>query len=284
MNRSVRLVLATCALAVVAACGGGGAELVAPLADDDGGGVVVPGASGAAGSGNSFINTDPDASYSNNTEAAPPCGDACLGPVDAGPVCGNGVVEDGESCDDGNARPGDGCSGICRIEPNYDCPTPGQACVTTIVCGDAQDHRRRSVRRRQQGRQRRLLRAVPGRAGLRVRDAGTSRAFRCITAKCGDGVVNNGEQCDDGDKADGDGCSATCQLEAGMALPHAGPALCQETSTAATACSTASKQCDDGNTDARRRLLRSLPHGAVLRVHDARQALHARPSSAATAR
>jgi cysteine-rich repeat protein len=31
-------------------------------------------------------------------------------------VCGDQVVEAPETCDDGNATPGDGCSQICRIE------------------------------------------------------------------------------------------------------------------------------------------------------------------------
>jgi MYXO-CTERM domain-containing protein len=30
--------------------------------------------------------------------------------------CGNGILEDGEECDDGNDRPGDGCSPDCRLE------------------------------------------------------------------------------------------------------------------------------------------------------------------------
>ena len=32
------------------------------------------------------------------------------------PVCGNGTVETGETCDDGNATDGDGCSGVCQNE------------------------------------------------------------------------------------------------------------------------------------------------------------------------
>jgi cysteine-rich repeat protein len=32
------------------------------------------------------------------------------------PVCGNGVIEPPETCDDGNVVPGDGCSHICTIE------------------------------------------------------------------------------------------------------------------------------------------------------------------------
>ena len=37
------------------------------------------------------------------------------------PVCGNGVVEDGEECDDGNGVPDDGCTD-CTIDPD---PCPG---------------------------------------------------------------------------------------------------------------------------------------------------------------
>ncbi len=33
------------------------------------------------------------------------------------PICGNGGLESGEACDDGNTAGGDGCSAICSIEP-----------------------------------------------------------------------------------------------------------------------------------------------------------------------
>ena len=34
------------------------------------------------------------------------------------PVCGNGILESGEQCDDGNLINGDGCNNLCRIEQN----------------------------------------------------------------------------------------------------------------------------------------------------------------------
>ena len=37
------------------------------------------------------------------------CGDGCFLEQ-----CGNGIVEAGEQCDDGNNRNGDGCTNICR--------------------------------------------------------------------------------------------------------------------------------------------------------------------------
>jgi cysteine-rich repeat protein len=35
----------------------------------------------------------------------------------------------------------------------------------------------------------------------------------CKIEKCGDGLIGQGEQCDDGNTVSGDGCSSTCQIE-----------------------------------------------------------------------
>jgi cysteine-rich repeat protein len=44
-------------------------------------------------------------------------------------VCGNGAVEAGETCDDGNTAGGDGCSAACQVEAGYSCPPAGGACT-----------------------------------------------------------------------------------------------------------------------------------------------------------
>ncbi|MFQ5666965.1 MAG: PQQ-dependent sugar dehydrogenase [Candidatus Binatia bacterium] len=44
--------------------------------------------------------------------------------------------------------------------------------------------------------------------------ASTGFAHLCHTATCGNGSLEPGEQCDDGNVTNADGCSATCQLEA----------------------------------------------------------------------
>src|SRR5882757_5851839 len=56
----------------------------------------------------------PEASFAEisvhvqEVDAQTTCGDACnVAPVEAGPVCGDGVIDPGESCDDRNSRPGD---------------------------------------------------------------------------------------------------------------------------------------------------------------------------------
>ena len=54
----------------------------------------------------------------------------------------------------------------------------------------------------------------------------------CATLACGDGVVHGSEECDDGNSASGDGCSAACTAEfCGDGIVNNG------------------EDCDDGNTD-----------------------------------
>jgi cysteine-rich repeat protein len=42
---------------------------------------------------------------------------------------------------------------------------------------------------------------------------------------CGDGVVSGNEECDDGNTTSGDGCSATCTVEAGYTCTGS-PSVC----------------------------------------------------------
>ena len=49
--------------------------------------------------------------------------------------------------------------------------------------------------------------------------------------RCGDGILQNGEQCDDGNTVNGDGCTNSCEL------PQCGDGYVQQ-----------GEQCDDGNT------------------------------------
>jgi cysteine-rich repeat protein len=49
-------------------------------------------------------------------------------------VCGNGIVESGESCDDGALQSGDGCNSSCQIESGFACT--GSPSVCSPICGD----------------------------------------------------------------------------------------------------------------------------------------------------
>lgn len=52
-------------------------------------------------------------------------------------ACGNGLLDSGESCDDGNAAGGDGCSDTCQIEDGWSCidPTPPTEAANAISDG-----------------------------------------------------------------------------------------------------------------------------------------------------
>jgi len=142
-------------------------------------------------------------------------GDACGPPPDTRPaaICGNAVIEDGESCDDGNPVGGDGCSGLCRLEPWYVCPLAGAPCTRTIVCGDGKKDGNEACDDGNavagDGCAADCLAVEPGWSCVVPNQA----CVRVTTVACGDGKVDSGENCDDGNTASGDGCSATCQLE-----------------------------------------------------------------------
>lgn len=73
------------------------------------------------------------------------------------------------------------------------------------------------------------------------------------TTWCGDGRVQGGEQCDDGNVVDvGDGCTASCAVEPGWACtqPAAAPSTCQQTCGDGTV-QGPGEQCDDRNLENR---------------------------------
>lgn len=55
-----------------------------------------------------------------------------LVPGGGGPVCGNGTVEAGEQCDDGNTNNGDGCSSTCQHEATL----AGELCTNCTAVGN----------------------------------------------------------------------------------------------------------------------------------------------------
>ncbi|MEZ4463085.1 MAG: DUF4215 domain-containing protein [bacterium] len=93
------------------------------------------------------------------------------------PACGNGQLQLGEACDDGNTADGDGCSADCERE----------------ICGDGEQ------------------------VGAEACDDGNTDADdgcgpTCEVERCGDGIVQAGEACDDGNDVQTDGCLNDCTL------------------------------------------------------------------------
>lgn len=149
-------------------------------------------------------------------------------------VCGDGVIDVGEECEDGNVASADGCSESCLRE--------GQ---TAPTCGNG------------------LVNREPSGAGEDCDDGNVVDGDGCsanclaegstaIGATCGNGdiAITNiaslaGEECDDGNALRGDGCSNQCVWEGSPTLSEIGGSLCND-----GVLETPTEQCEDGNTQA----------------------------------
>lgn len=156
--------------------------------------------------------------------------------------CGDGKLQTGEACDDGNDKGGDGCSADCTsVEQDYLCPAPNSACVSTIVCGDGRLSGQETCDDGNVLDGDGCSATCAIQPGYLCSPAGR----RCTAIKCGDGIIAGDEACDDGDQNAGDGCSPACAVEAGFVCPTQGK-VCR-----ATVCNDGVKEgteaCDDGN-------------------------------------
>jgi len=99
------------------------------------------------------------------------------------PICGNGIKEGNEQCDDGNGVNGDGCAAGCMNE--------GPA-----ICGNGEKE-----------------------GNEQCDDGNLQNGDFCsdqcqpTAVECGNGILEINEVCDDGNNVNGDGCSAVCQEE-----------------------------------------------------------------------
>ncbi len=139
-----------------------------------------------------------DNAYHEGSPATAPCNSSCSGLVphcgdktcqrdnedsatcdaDCTPGCGNGVVEPGEKCDDGNLVNTDACLNTCE----------------SAICGDG------------------ILQAGVDTCddGNKVDNDACTNA--CLAAICGDGIVQTGvEDCDDANAIETDTCDMTCK-------------------------------------------------------------------------
>ncbi|CAD8103068.1 unnamed protein product [Paramecium primaurelia] len=90
-------------------------------------------------------------------------------------ICGDSIIAGNEQCEDNNIQEFDGCY-LCQFQ----CPLNCEECINGICFN-------------------------------------CNFGFKLIENKCnnvcGDGIMSNQEQCDDGNQESGDGCSQTCQVE-----------------------------------------------------------------------
>ena len=166
--------------------------------------------------------------------------DCAATPACVAALCGNGMTNAGEACDDGNEIDTDACTNACAAARCGDgIMGPGEACDDgNMVDNDACTN---------------MCRAPS--CGDGIMQAGeqcddgnmvdTDACLNtCMTARCGDGVIRAGtEMCDDGGTANGNGCSATCTVEAGFMCAMT-PSVC--TTTCGDGIIAGMETCDQG--------------------------------------
>ena len=211
---------------VIAACGGSGGS---SFEEGDGGGTSGGSTNGGPNTSSGGFGQDDGGSSGTSGTSSGSSGDdddtTCAQSDACAPtaVCGDKKIEGAEVCDDGNAIPGDGCSGTCQIEPGYTCPTPGETCIYTVAvsCGDGkiQGNEACDDGNKTDGD------GCSAACGVEPGYTCTTPGQKCVKdpePRCGDGSVSSGENCDDGNTNPGDGCDASCNLELGFVCPTPG--------------------------------------------------------------
>jgi cysteine-rich repeat protein len=172
-----------------------------------------------------------------NTDSGDGCSSDC-GTIESGyecrvpgkkctPKCGDGKIIGSEKCDDGNDKSDDGCSSTCQLEPGATCPEVGKPC-TKAECGNG---------KKEAGElcdcgtdPKNLPEGCKAVNGLFYGDGkgcsktctkeptclDSSGKTQACTSACGDGNLDPGEDCDDGNQVDTDGCSSKCKVEDGF--------------------------------------------------------------------
>ncbi|MBU1239473.1 DUF4215 domain-containing protein [Myxococcota bacterium] len=148
-------------------------------------------------------------------------------------LCGNGTVDPGEQCDDGNTLSHDGCNELCQIEPfcGNGVVEPGEECDDGNIVSDDGCSRNCTI---ETGCGNGILELGEECDDDNI-DSGDGCDGDCrmenTLAVCGNGIHEYTEGCDDGNTTDGDGCSSTCMMETGCGDGVITPP----------------EQCDDGN-------------------------------------
>jgi len=146
------------------------------------------------------------------------CSPTCTIEIDtyvaAAPLCGDGIIQEPEQCDDGNMLNGDGCSTTCTLEQ-------GAEIAQSPICGNS------------------VIEPPEECEGDWHCPSGICLYCHCesLPEQCGNGTLEGSEQCDDGNRMSGDGCSGVCVIEQ-LSKPNPG---------CGNGILESNEQCDDGN-------------------------------------
>jgi len=161
-------------------------------------------------------------------------------------VCGNGVLETGEQCDDDETTPGDGCDGDCAVEEGYEC-TQESPSVCSTVCGDGLVFGEEDCDGDNLGEQTCLTLGFYG-GSLVCGDDCTFELTDCATyGSCDDGVLQPDHEACDGSDLAGNSCTSNGFTAGTIACGDD----CQLDTSDCTRCGNgqpeAGEQCDGAN-------------------------------------
>ena len=208
-------------------------------------------------------NPDPPVNPSDTgteSESGDGDGDPGDGDGDPDPICGNGVVESPETCDDANMIETDECTSVCEmaacgdghIQEGIEICDDGNTDNTDVcpecnpaICGDGFVQENVEDCDDANADNTDLCTTLcqdptcgdgfvqPGEDCDDLNMENTDACIDCVAAACGDGFIEVGvEECDDGNMVDDDGCSNTCSgVVCGNGFVQPG------------------EECDDGNVD-----------------------------------
>ncbi|HRY77073.1 MAG TPA: DUF4215 domain-containing protein, partial [Candidatus Paceibacterota bacterium] len=173
--------------------------------------------------------------------------DSDCAPFIQGAICGNGIIESPEACDDGNTLSEDGCSNLCAIESGYSCEGSPSICSvvenTSQLCSDGIDNDGDGFIDLDDSD---CIEFVEGPTDTDKDGIPDSQDICPLIANpdqldadgdgvgdvcdncpgdpdnvcggvseavCGNGIIESPETCDDENTNDGDGCSSACTIE-----------------------------------------------------------------------
>lgn len=184
--------------------GSGAAGSAAGAAGSAAGAGGAAGGGGASGNGGGSAGNGAAAGHGGagggGSGGIPDCDESC---------CGNGALDPGEQCDEGQYKSFPGCTALCQIEQGWSCPTPGKPCVFNSVCGNGivegfeqcDDGNTTSGDGCSSTCQLEVGWSCPtaGAACIGACAVSAKCGVAGSTNVCGDGIVSSGEQCDCGD-------------------------------------------------------------------------------------
>jgi len=153
-------------------------------------------------------------------------GYSCTGsPSVCSGICGDSLIKGSEECDDGNSTNTDSCLSTCKDAScgdgfvwanNEECEPPGTATCSDSCTGRTGGGGSSAVGTISGRSERRNVQSVLSiRKDPEYKHAPDVPVRGRVLITCGNGKFDLGEECDDGNKNSGDGCSSYCYREIG---------------------------------------------------------------------